>query len=230
MSQKRIVVLTGAGVSAESGLATFRGSGGLWEGHRIEDVATPGAFARDPALVHRFYDMRRAGAAAARPNAAHHALARLASGHDLTLVTQNVDSLHERAGSPAVIHMHGQLDGALCAVCGHRWPAPESLAALPCPSCSAIAARPDIVWFGEMPYDMDRILDALACCDLFAAIGTSGNAYPAAGFVQVAREHGAHTVELNLDASAVSAGFHEVRLGPATQIVPEWVAGLLSGG
>ena len=223
----RIVVLTGAGVSAESGLATFRGAGGLWEGHRVEDVATPQAFARDPALVHQFYNERRARAGTVAPNAAHSALARLAGRHDLTLVTQNVDSLHEKAGSPAVIHMHGQLDRALCAACGHRWDAPMVMAPNdPCPACAALATRPDIVWFGEMPYHMDRIWPALEQADLFAAIGTSGNVYPAAGFAQHAARNGVACVELNLDQPANARDFDDHITGPASVTVPEWVASL----
>ena len=223
----RIVILTGAGISAESGLRTFRAEDGLWEDHRIEDVATPEAFIRDPALVHRFYNARRAAAAQAQPNAAHHALAELAKRHDLTLVTQNVDDLHERGSSPNVIHMHGELTHALCAACGHRWPSPmDTDTTTLCPACGTAAARPDIVWFGEMPYHMEQIWTALEQADIFAAIGTSGQVYPAAGFGQHARRSGAHCVELNLDRSAVSRDFHEHLIGPATQIVPEWVARL----
>lgn len=222
----RIVVLTGAGISAESGLATFRGPGGLWEGHRVEEVATPGAFARDPALVHRFYDLRRAKLREVEPNAAHRALARLEAAHELTLVTQNVDDLHERGGSRGVIHMHGRLQGALCAACAHRWEAGATLAGVPCPACGAAAARPDVVWFGEMPYEMDRIERALRRCELFAAIGTSGQVWPAAGFVEIARDAGARTVEMNLERSAMSRAFDEHRPGPASVTVPEWVAGL----
>ncbi|WBU57544.1 NAD-dependent deacylase [Paracoccus sediminicola] len=223
----RIVVLTGAGISAESGLRTFRAEDGLWEEHRLEDVATPEAYARDPALVHRFYNARRAAAAHAQPNAAHEALAALAERHDLTLVTQNVDDLHERGGARHVIHMHGQVNRALCAACGHRWDAPAEMdSATECPACGSAAARPDIVWFGEMPYHMDEIWAALERADLFAAIGTSGQVYPAAGFVQHARRSGAHCVELNLDRSAVSREFHEHLIGPATRIVPDWAAGL----
>ena len=223
----RITVLTGAGISAESGLATFRASDGLWESHRITDVATPEGFAADPALVHRFYNMRRAAAAEAQPNAAHRALANLARHHDLTLVTQNVDDLHERAGSPDVIHMHGALAGALCAVCGHRWPAPLVMSpADSCPACARSATRPDIVWFGEIPHHMDRIWEALERADLFAAIGTSGNVYPAAGFAQHARRRGADCVELNLDSSVNARDFHRRITGPASRTVPEWVASL----
>ncbi len=223
----RIVVLTGAGISAESGLRTFRAADGLWEDHRIEDVATPEAFARDPALVHRFYNARRAAAVQAQPNAAHRALADLARRHEVTLVTQNVDDLHERGGATDVIHMHGELAQALCAACGHRWPSPPETDVMTlCPVCGAAAARPEIVWFGEMPYHMDRIWSAIEQAEIFAAIGTSGQVYPAAAFGQHARRSGAHCVELNLDRSAVSRDFHEHLIGPATQIVPEWVTAL----
>lgn len=223
----RITVLTGAGISAESGIATFRASDGLWEQHRIEDVATPEGFARDPALVHRFYNARRAAASAAEPNAAHIALADLARAHDLTLVTQNVDDLHERGGSPDVIHMHGSLARALCAACGERWDAPDSMSPEdPCPFCGRTATRPDIVWFGEMPYQMERIWEAIERSDLFAAIGTSGNVYPAAGFAQHAAHSGAECVELNLDASFNARDFDRRILGPASRTVPEWVESL----
>lgn len=227
----RIAILTGAGISAESGLRTFRASDGLWEDHRVEDVATPEAFQRDPALVQRFYNQRRKDAAAAQPNAAHEALGRLmqAGRHQVLLVTQNVDDLHERGGAPSVLHMHGALSGALCAACGHRWPAPMVMdSADRCPHCHAPATRPDIVWFGEMPYRMEEIWQALTDCDLFAAIGTSGQVYPAAGFVQTAARAGADTVELNLDASAVSRDFARHILGPASQTVPGWVDELLA--
>ena len=221
------MVLTGAGVSAESGLATFRGAGGLWQGHRVEDVATPQAFAHDPALVHQFYNERRARAAAVAPNAAHVALAQLADRHDLTLVTQNVDSLHERAGSPAVIHMHGQLDRALCAACGHRWDSPAVMTPNdPCPSCAVAATRPDIVWFGEIPYHLDRIWPVLEQADLFASIGTSGNVYPAAGFAQHAARNGVRCVELNLDTPANARDFDDHIPGPASVTVPGWAASL----
>ncbi|MDV5822608.1 NAD-dependent deacylase [Sphingobium naphthae] len=225
-----IVILTGAGISAESGLATFRGPDGLWEGHRVEDVCTPEALARDPLLVHRFYDERRAKLAEVLPNAAHDALAALdaAWAGDLLIVTQNVDDLHERAGARRLVHMHGALNSALCAACGKA--APWSGALSPgtaCAGCAAPRLRPDIVFFGEMPYEMDRIYDAIAEANLFVSIGTSGAVYPAAGFVQTAREAGARTIELNLEPSAGSALFDESRMGPATRLVPDLVRELL---
>ena len=225
----KIVILTGAGISAESGLGTFRDAGGLWAKHRIEDVATPEGFARDPALVHGFYNARRVQAAAAVPNPAHAALARLQRDWpgEVVIVTQNVDGLHESAGATA-LHMHGELSGALCAACGHRWTAPlEMSPGQPCPACAAPTARPDIVWFGEMPYHMDEIEDHLLGCDLFAAIGTSGQVYPAAGFVQGAAYAGARTLELNLAESEISRAFDDQRIGPASEVVPAWVAELL---
>ncbi|WP_104019610.1 NAD-dependent deacylase [Roseovarius nitratireducens] len=227
---EKIVILTGAGISAESGLATFRDAGGLWAKHRIEDVATPEAFIRDAGRVHRFYNTRRAQAAGVRPNAAHAALAWLQAAHpgEVVIVTQNVDALHEAAGSRGVIHMHGELARALCAACGHRWDAPPEMSrADACPACGACACRPDVVWFGEMPYRMEEILDHLAGADLFAAIGTSGQVWPAAGFAQEAAGAGAHCVEINLEASAVASDFHEARQGRASRVVPEWVAGLI---
>ena len=228
-----IVVLTGAGISAESGIATFRGPGGLWEGHRVEDVCTPQALARDPALVHRFYDLRRAALAGVEPNTAHHALARLDAEWpgELLIVTQNVDDLHERAGAKRLLHMHGELKSALCAACDARqaWEGAMPPGTI-CSSCGSPAVRPDIVFFGEMPYAMDRIERAIARADLFVSIGTSGAVYPAAGFVQTAKYHGARTLELNLDRSEGSAWFHESRRGPAGVLVPEWVDGLLGEG
>lgn len=226
-----IVILTGAGISAESGLGTFRDEGGLWAQHRIEDVATPEGFARDPELVHRFYNARRAQAAEASPNAAHYALVELEKKLDgaLLIVTQNVDSLHEKAGSTSVLHMHGRLNGALCGACGHRWDAPLVMQTQDsCPSCAAPAARPDIVWFGEIPYEMDRIAEALEKADVFVSIGTSGEVYPAANFVAEADHYGAHTVELNLEPSAGASRFAECHTGPATKIVPDWVAAELA--
>jgi NAD-dependent deacetylase len=227
---RSIVILTGAGVSAESGVATFRGPGGLWEGHRVEDVCTPEALARDAALVHRFYDARRAKLATVAPNAAHRALARLDAAWqgELLLVTQNVDDLHERAGSQRLLHMHGELRSALCAACGARMPWDDDLPpATRCPACDVPALRPDIVFFGEMPYRMERIEAALARADLFVSIGTSGAVYPAAGFVQTARAYGAATLELNLEPSAGSIWFAESRMGPASALVPAWVEELL---
>jgi NAD-dependent deacetylase len=229
---QRIVILTGAGISAESGLATFRAADGLWEDHRIEDVATPGAYRRDPALVHRFYDARRARLGQVEPNEAHRALARLDSdwAGDLLLVTQNVDDLHERAGSMRLLHMHGALTSGWCLACQERfsWTGPMGEEAA-CPECSAFGqVRPDIVWFGEMPYEMDRIESALRACDLFVSIGTSGAVYPAAGFVQTARHCGAHCLEINLEPSQGSFFFHESRIGKAGDLVPEWVREILS--
>ncbi|PCD75630.1 NAD-dependent deacylase [Pseudothioclava arenosa] len=226
----KIVILTGAGISAESGIRTFRASDGLWEEHRIEDVATPEGWMRDPALVQRFYNMRRKAAAEATPNAAHRALAELEADrrHSVLVVTQNVDDLHERGGSRNVIHMHGTLTGSLCHACGHRWPAPPEMRPQdPCPACSRPATRPDIVWFGEMPYRMEEIWTALRDADLFVSIGTSGNVYPAAGFVADAMHAGVPTLELNLEPSAGTRMFDEARHGPATEVVPAWVRELL---
>ncbi|MEQ8256966.1 MULTISPECIES: NAD-dependent deacylase [Roseovarius] len=228
----KIVILTGAGISAESGLGTFRDEDGLWVQHRIEDVATPEGFARNPALVQTFYNARRAQAAGARPNPAHKALARLEAEHDgeVLVITQNVDGLHEAAGSRNVLHMHGQLDQALCHACGHRWPAPDEMRIEDaCPECGRCQTRPDVVWFGEIPYWMDRIDPALAEADIFAAIGTSGNVYPAAAYGQHARRMGAHTVELNLEVSTASRDFDEHRRGPASEVVPLWVDEVLNG-
>jgi len=226
-----IVILTGAGVSAESGLATFRGPGGLWEGHRVEDVCTPEALAADADLVHRFYDARRAALATVEPNAAHRALARLDAAWpgDLLIVTQNVDDLHERSGATRLLHMHGELNSALCAACGTRkgWSG-DLPPGTRCDACGAPRMRPDIVFFGEMPYEMERIDRAISNADLFVSIGTSGAVYPAAGFVQTARYHGARTLEMNLEPSAGSAYFHETQLGPASALVPAWVETLLS--
>lgn len=228
---RNVVILTGAGISAESGIGTFRDNGGLWEQHRVEDVATPEAFARDPDLVHRFYDMRRAAIQAAEPNAAHVALARLDAEWtgDLTIVTQNVDDLHERAGARRLIHMHGEHLNAWCTACDsrHRWTA-TLFERPPCPTCGASALRPDIVWFGEMPYRMGEIYAALARADLFVSIGTSGAVYPAAGLVREARAAGTATLELNMEPSQGSRWFDEARHGPATELVPAWVAEVLS--
>lgn len=227
MGAMRVVVLTGAGISAESGVRTFRDSGGLWEGHDVEDVATPEGFARDPDLVHRFYDARRRSLALVEPNPAHRALAALEEtlGEDLLVVTQNVDDLHERAGSRRVVHMHGELRRARCQACGARpvWEA-DLLDAPPCPVCGRAELRPDVVWFGEVPYALDVIDRAVTGCALFVAVGTSGAVYPAAGYVALAASSGARTLELNLVPSEVSRYFDEVRSGPATELVPQWVA------
>jgi NAD-dependent deacetylase len=263
MEFRNIVVLTGAGISADSGLATFRGADGLWEGHRVEDVATPEAFQRDPALVHQFYDARRARLSEVEPNAAHRALARLDAEWpgELLIVTQNVDDLHERAGANRLLHMHGELAKGWCLACGERFPwqgpmspstvRPEPVEGLhfsrdasegqpfdklrtngsvnACPSCQAVGQiRPDIVWFGEMPYEMERIEDALRGADLFVSIGTSGAVYPAAGFVQTARYCGAHCIEINLEPSQGSIFFDESRMGRAAELVPAWVEEMLA--
>jgi len=218
-----ITVLSGAGLSAESGLGTFRDTDGLWTQYDLAEVATPEGFAADPAKVHAFYNARRENAAEASPNAAHMALAQLqtALGDRLTTVTQNVDSLLEAAGATDVLHMHGALDRAKCAECGHRYKAPPIMQPSdPCPACKACATRPDIVWFGEFPEHMDRIEQALSTCDLFVAIGTSGQVYPAAGFVDLARQTGAQTLELTLEPSEITSRFHAHRHGPATELVP----------
>jgi NAD-dependent deacetylase len=231
MEIRNIVILTGAGVSAESGLATFRGAEGLWEGHRVEDVCTPDAFRRDPALVHAFYDARRAKLGTVMPNAAHEALARLGREWpgEFLLVTQNVDDLHERAGSKRLIHMHGELTRGWCLECDERFPWSGAMGTgASCPSCRAKGqVRPNIVWFGEMPYQMELIDEALRACDLFVSIGTSGAVYPAAGFVQTARYYGAQTLELNLEPSLGSYMFDESRVGKAGELVPSWVVEVL---
>lgn len=225
----KIVILTGAGVSAESGLGTFRDKGGVWTKYDLQDVATPEGFARDPAKVIDFYNMRRRNAAGAKPNEAHFALARLQAEyrHEVALITQNVDSLHEAAGSDA-IHMHGAHGIARCIICDDRWTAPLVMAVDdPCPTCKAPTTRPDVVWFGEVPLYLPEIADHLQSADLFVAIGTSGTVYPAAGFVAEAAGRGARTVEINLEPSNVAGQFDEVILGPATETVPRWVDGLL---
>jgi NAD-dependent deacetylase len=226
----KIVVLTGAGISAESGVPTFRDADGLWEGHRVEDVATPEAYDAQPSAVHRFYDARRAALAAVEPNPAHHALARLEErlGDDLLVVTQNIDDLHERAGLTRVWHMHGELLSALCRGCRRRTPWTGDLGDYPpCPHCGVSELRPDVVWFGEIPYGMDQIQVALASADLFVSVGTSGAVYPAAGFVQYAALHGARTLELNLQPSEGTHHFDEARHGRAGELVPAWVDSLL---
>jgi NAD-dependent deacetylase len=231
----KIVILTGAGISAESGVATFRGADGLWEGHRPEDVATPEAFARDPELVQNFYNQRRRGllSGAIHPNPAHLELARLAlqPGIELTLVTQNIDDLHERAGSPEVLHMHGELLKVRCQWCGGISEIREDVSAgSVCPDChEAGHLRPDVVWFGEMPYFLDEIAAAVEAADLFVSIGTSGLVYPAAGYVSVAKQAGVRTLEINLEESATSGVFDESRRGPASEQVPRWVDETIAG-
>lgn len=227
--KKNIVILTGAGISAESGLKTFRDNNGLWENHRVEDVATPEAFVRDPELVHRFYNLRRLQLNEVEPNAAHKALAELEQAWegDFLLVSQNVDDLHARAGSRKLLSMHGQLRSVWCTSCDARLKWLKELNQQDeCPRCRVRGdLRPDIVWFGEMPYSMEEIYEALHYCDYFVAIGTSGNVYPAAGFVQMCPQ--AHKVEINKDASLVSDQFDEQLIGPASEKVPEWVQKLL---
>ena len=228
-----IVVLTGAGISQESGIPVFRGASGLWGKERLEDVATPQAFKRDPVRVNNFYNIRRASllSGEVEPNPAHYALARLEAelSEQFLLVTQNIDNLHERAGSRQVLHMHGELLKVICTACCSVMPyeqdiAPHSL----CPLCGAgKALRPQVVWFGEMPLYMDEIEDALSYCRLFVSIGTSGTVYPAAGFAATARRNGAHTVELNLEQSLNSQSFDESHQGRASEVVLAWVEELL---
>ncbi|MFT5721617.1 MAG: NAD-dependent deacetylase [Motiliproteus sp.] len=230
---KSIVILTGAGVSAESGIRTFRAADGLWEDHRIEDVATPEAFLRDPHRVHQFYNERRRQLLSekVRPNLAHRALARLEREFPGTvlLVTQNIDNLHERAGTQNRIHMHGELLKLRCQETGVIYPLhedsqPEDV----CACCGSSGnLRPDIVWFGELPLDMARIYTALEACDLFVSVGTSGNVYPAAGFAEIANECGALTVELNLEPSQIQSAFRHRVYGPASEVVPQFVADIL---
>lgn len=229
-----IIVLTGAGISQESGLETFRDKDGIWSKVRLEDVATPEAFRRDPELVQGFYNARRQGllSAGIKPNAAHQALARLERHWpgEFLLVTQNIDDLHERAGSNNLIHMHGELLRAICLSCGKTSDCRQDIsAASPCPHCGGTGGlRPDVVWFGEMPYQMQRIYAALGKCDMFISAGTSGSVYPAAGFVAEMMQSGsAQTVELNLERSDNAALFSEGRYGPATEVVPAFVDQLL---
>ncbi len=236
---KRVVILTGAGISAESGLATFRDKGGVWAKYDYREVATPEGFERNPDKVHAFYNMRRRDAQLVKPNSAHAALANLeralpalAGGDaDVTIVTQNVDALHEASGSRKLLHMHGELLKAWCTHCDRRMTWLDDMeVGTACPQCGGSGGlRPDIVWFGEMPYHMDDIARLIGACDLFISIGTSGNVYPAAGFVREARSMGAHTVELNLEPSEGASLFQERHHGPATEIVPAYIARLLDG-
>ena len=227
-----IVVLTGAGISVESGIASFRDRDGIWARVDWRDYATPDAYARHPARVHDFYNRRRHNVAEARPNAAHLALARLEATFPgtFTLITQNIDNLHEAAGSKNLIHMHGNLFYALCEACHQRTRWEEDMnTSSQCPACGTIGRlRPDVVWFGEMPYHMDRIYRALGEADLFVAIGTSGHVYPAADFVEEAKHAGARTIELNLEPSETASSFDEIVQGRASEIVPAFVEGLLS--
>ncbi len=229
----QIVILTGAGLSAESGLSTFRDADGIWAKYDYRDVATPEGFLRNPDLVQDFYNQRRRNLENVRPNAAHQALAKLEHHHSgqVLIVTQNIDPLHEAAGSKNIIHMHGELLRALCSHCqaSVEWNDDISTTT-PCPTCNNLGGmRPDVVWFGEIPYKLEKIAEALTQCDLFISIGTSGNVYPAAGFVATAREIGAHTVELNLEPSEGASLFDEKIHGPATKVVPAYVDQLLSG-
>lgn len=225
-----IVILTGAGISAESGLATFTGTDGLWNGHRIEDVCTPDALERNPDAVCAFYDERKSEAASAEPNPAHIALAELErfwqemGKGEFLLVTQNVDDLHERGGSKNLVHMHGLLNSAFCIECGWQGPRQARLEGnRECPACERDALRPDIVLFGEAPRHLRKIEAALEQCDLFVAIGTSGTVYPAAGFVEIAKAHGAATIRFDVNLDGVSDHFGTCRLGAASQTVSAWV-------
>lgn len=225
-----IVILTGAGISAESGLPTFRNDGGLWAGRRIEEISTPEALERNPDAVCAFYDERREEAAKAEPNAAHRAVAKLerhwretAKGEFL-LVTQNVDDLHERAGSKRVIHMHGQLNSALCVECGWHGPRFNPLEDdRECAGCGRDALRPDIVLFGEAPRYLKQIETALEGCDIFVAVGTSGTVYPAAGFVDIAKNRGAETHQFNIELQVGSERFDVCHVGGAAKLLPRWV-------
>lgn len=236
MSQyNMIVILTGSGLSAESGLSTFRDKNGIWAQYDYRDVATPEGFARDPEKVLEFYNRRRRENTGVQPNAAHIALARLERDYpgNVLIVTQNIDPLHEMAGSKNLIHMHGEICKKLCAHCGSRtvWGNEPLVVDTICAACSKPGGiRPDVVWFGEMPYRMDEICDGIAHCDLFISIGTSGTVYPAAGFVSAASQVGAHTVELNLEPSEGVSVFHEASHGKATEIVPAYVDRLLKEG
>lgn len=231
-----IVILTGAGISKESGLDTFRDADGMWRKVSMDDVATPQGFARNPELVHEFHNAlrRTLQAPSIQPNAAHTALGRLAreSEEEILLVTQNIDNLHERGGSKNVLHMHGELLQARCAACREVMPWAEDMSTRSlCPLCGAAGRmRPNIVWFNEVPFFMNEIADALENCSTFIAIGTSGNVYPAAGFCVQARQAGARTIELNLEPSNMARAFQESHYGPATEIVPAWVEACLKKG
>ncbi len=231
----KIVVLTGSGISAESGVATFRDTGGVWAKYDYREVATPEGFAANPSLVHEFYNERRRNIGTVHPNAAHDALAELerglaSRGGVLTLITQNVDDLHERAGVKNLLHMHGELTKVTCLHCNGVWAWLDDLSIeIPCPDCKAVGGmRPYVVWFGEMPRFMDEATEAVENADLFVSIGTSGSVYPAAGFVGLARDAGISCLELNLEPSENAHLFSDSRYGPATEIVPMWVRDTLS--
>ncbi len=234
MNQTRIVVLTGAGISAESGVRTFRDNGGLWEEHRVEDVATPQAWATDPEMVWRFYQARRRQLQEVEPNDAHHALTHLQNNlEQVTLITQNVDDLHERSGSSQVMHMHGELKTLRCEVSlrseVRMEPSDLTDDVALCSCCAQPSVmRPDIVWFGEMPMHMMEIMNAIDTCDVFIVVGSSGHVYPAAGLVDQANNAGAHTILVNLEAPANAAAFDEVHLGSAGELVPKLVSMLLN--
>lgn len=229
------MVLTGAGISAESGLPTFRGMNGLWQGQRVEDVASPEAFEREPALVHDFYNGRRRAllASGIEPNRAHRALADFEAGFagDFLLVTQNVDDLHERAGSRRLIHMHGELLKKRCSACGDVTVARNDVRVSDqCAACGAAGGlRPHVVWFGEVPIEMDSIYDALERCDVFISVGTSGHVYPAAGFVEIAGQSGSHTIEVNLEPSVTESRFRQKYYGEAGIVLPDVLRRLAAG-
>lgn len=230
---RSIVVLTGAGISAESGIKTFRAADGLWEDHRIEDVATPEAFVRNPELVQRFYNERRRPIlnGEIQPNPAHKALAKLEQtmvkdfDGEFLLVTQNIDNLHELGGSENVLHMHGEILKMRCKTTQQEYHCKTEISVSDrCKCCGTPGTlRPHIVWFGEMPIGMEQIYKSLSDCDLFISIGTSGNVYPAAGFVQIANQAGAKTLEINLEESQVASNFDEAIYGKAGQVLPQWV-------
>ena len=232
-SYQSIVILTGAGISAESGIQTFRASDGLWENHHIEDVASPEGFSRDPNTVHHFYNQRRHQLLSKEiePNTAHLALADFESKFSgkYTLITQNIDNLHERAGSSMLYHMHGELLKIRCVQSGRIFNCKKDISPLSiCECCNTVGnLRPHIVWFGEMPLYMNEIHQALSQCDLFIAVGTSGNVYPAAGFFEMAQSAGAHTIELNLEPTHSGSQFTEQHYGPATEVVPNYLSHLL---
>lgn len=234
MNQPRIVVLTGAGISAESGVRTFRDNGGLWEEHRVEDVATPEAWAFDPEMVWRFYQARRRQLLEVQPNGAHLALALLQKNmKQFTLITQNVDDLHERGGSSDVIHMHGELRTLRCEASQRsevRMQASDLTDDVSLCSCCAnpVRMRPDIVWFGEIPMHMEAILNAVETCEVFIVVGSSGHVYPAAGLVDQANNAGARTVLVNLEAPINASAFDEILLGPAGELLPQLVDRLLN--